>query len=91
LRTIKKTGLLSAALIVFVGILTTAMPAFPGAAPRQPGDKPEYTVASTEMSGAANTAVTARVPLVGGLSEKLVLLGVGTLLLGLAAAVRRTV
>jgi hypothetical protein len=85
----------AAFLLVMVFVLAagshfTARPAFP-AAPGQPAaESPEYTVASTEMRSVA-TAAPSPVSISGDISEKLVLLGVGTLLLGLAAAVRRTV
>jgi len=57
-----------------------------------PGSQPRYTVASSEEIDTAATGaiVVAPVSSVRGASEKLTLIAVGGLLLGLAAAVRRT-
>jgi hypothetical protein len=59
----------------------------------KPGPEPQYTVASSskDLEGAgAGPVVVPRTSRVRGLSENLTLVAVGGLLLGLAAAVRRT-
>jgi hypothetical protein len=56
------------------------------------GSQPEYTVASSKEMDAVTSGALVVTPAgrLRGLSEKLTLLAVGGLLLGLAAAVRRT-
>jgi len=55
------------------------------------GSQPQYTVASKEMDAiGTGTVVVAPTSRLNGISEKLMLVAAGGLLLGLAAAVRRT-
>ena len=74
--------------LLFVTLAARSAPAVPP----QDGRSPEYTVASGEVPARTSTTVPLPVGLdpLGSVPEKLALVMVGGLLLGLAAAVRRT-
>lgn len=74
-----------ALVVLFAGTSIAVAGWMPG-----PGSQPQYTVASKEMDTIGSGAVVVAAPRLKGISEKLTLVAVGGLLLGLAAAVRRT-
>jgi len=76
--------------MMFVTIAVRSTPAVPP--PDGPSRSPEYTVASGEVPARAGSSVAIPVGLdpLQSVPEKLALVMVGGLLLGLAAAVRRT-
>jgi hypothetical protein len=80
---------------VLLAVLVVGLVATVGslrAAPPEAGGQPEYTVASTEVHGVATGGTVVALPIASlpRASERLTLVAVGGLLLGLAAAVRRT-
>ncbi|MBP7569148.1 MAG: hypothetical protein KBA95_03700 [Acidobacteria bacterium] len=82
-----RAALAALALVVLLAGTSIAVAGWmPGA-----GSQPQYTVASKEMDTiGTGTVVVAPTSRLKGISEKLMLVAVGGLLLGLAAAVRRT-
>jgi hypothetical protein len=85
-------GVAAAARLALVATLLVTLQAQPGSAVPPDRATAEYTVASGDVAARAGAAMPAPAPLgpLGSLPEKLALVMVGGLLLGLAAAVRRT-
>jgi len=91
-RTWKKAAVATRLVLLAMMFVTLAVRSTPAVPPSdRPSRSPEYTVASGEVPArAGSVAISGGLDPLRSVPEKLALVMVGGLLLGLAAAVRRT-